>query len=251
MQLKDHLLLVTGSSSGIGKAIALYANAYGARVIISGRNKEKLDQVKAEAENKDAIFIEAFNLTENIGKNSQWLTTLAHKYGKINSLVLSAALRETNKFMSESYDASLSLFETNYFSQMELCKGFQAKSCFHVNNPSITWISSITSLMGSKGIVSYSASKGAINSAVRALAIENTNKKIRVNAVLPGIVKTPMIEKEVAVFTTEAMELLEQEYPLGLGYPEDIAELVCFLISEKARWITGQTIIIDGGRSLL
>jgi len=251
MQLKDHLLLVTGSSSGIGKAIALFANAYGARVIITGRNREKLDQVKVDAENKDILFIEDFNLTENIGNNSQWITALAQKYGKINSLVLSAGLRETNKFMTESYDVSLSLFETNYFSQMELIKGFQAKSCYHEKNPSITWISSITSLMGSKGIVSYSASKGAINAAVRALAIESSKKKIRVNAVLPGIVKTPMIEKETAVFTPEAMEQLEKEYPLGLGNPEDIAELVCFLISEKARWITGQNLVIDGGKSLL
>jgi NAD(P)-dependent dehydrogenase (short-subunit alcohol dehydrogenase family) len=134
---------------------------------------------------------------------------------------------------------------------MELCKGFQSKSCFHKKNPSITWISSIASLMGNKGIVSYCASKGAINAAVRALAIESSMKKIRVNAVLPGIVKTPMIEKEATIFTPEALEQLENEYPLGLGEPADIAELVCFLISNKARWISGQSIIIDGGRSLL
>ena len=100
-------------------------------------------------------------------------------------------------------------------------------------------------------MISYSASKGAINSLVKTLAVEVSNRNIRVNSILPGHVETNMTLQNKDANSKEYLNELETMYPLGLGEPEDIANIVTFLLSDKSRWITGQNIVVDGGRTLL
>ena len=98
--------------------------------------------------------------------------------------------------------------------------------------------------------MNYSASKGAINSAVKALAVELARDGIRINSILPGHIMTELLSSDKKVFSEEFIDSLKKKYPLGLGKPEDVANLTCFLLSDASRWITGSNIVIDGGASL-
>ena len=113
---------------------------------------------------------------------------------------------------------------------------------------SLVFISSISALTGTPATMLYAASKSAINAMVRVLAIELSKQKVRVNTICPGIVRTPMIGNT----NIDENVFLEQEslYPLGLGTPEDVANAVLFHLSDMSRWLTGNTMILDGGYSI-
>ena len=132
-----------------------------------------------------------------------------------------------------------------------LCKGFSDKRNNIGESSSIVLLSSIASLLGYKGLISYSTSKGAINSLVKSLAVELSQNKVRVNSVSPGHINTELFNQNKELYNKEFLEELETKYPFGLGEPEDIANIVTFLLSDKSRWITGQNIVVDGGRTLL
>ncbi len=113
---------------------------------------------------------------------------------------------------------------------------------------SVVFISSVSSVMGVQGTLLYASSKGAINSAVRVLASELAGQKIRVNAILPGIVRTEMLSG--TNITEEQFTKQEELYPLGLGTPQDVGHAVLFHLFDASRWLTGQCMILDGGLTL-
>jgi NAD(P)-dependent dehydrogenase (short-subunit alcohol dehydrogenase family) len=139
------------------------------------------------------------------------------------------------------------MFNTNFFSAMELTKTLMKKKVNDRQLRSIVFISSIASKFGARGFSAYSASKGALDALMKGLAIELA-PGVRVNSVLPGGVRTHMTESIYQ--DSEVAARLERDYPLGLGSPTDIVNAVEFLISEKSRWITGQQIVVDGGRTV-
>ena len=100
---------------------------------------------------------------------------------------------------------------------------------------------------GKPGQIAYSASKGAVNSAVRSMAMELSRKKIRVNSICPGIVLTPLTEKIFKRLTKEQVAALEESFPLGFGIPEDVGRAAAFLLAPQNKWITGTNFIVDGG----
>ena len=116
---------------------------------------------------------------------------------------------------------------------------------------SFVFFSSINgTLIGSRGHSLYAAAKGAINGIVKSLANELSKRKIRVNAVAPGLVETGLFEVNKELISDEDMESYRKKYPLGFGMPEDVCNLVIFLLSDASKWITGQIIVIDGGVTL-
>ena len=135
------------------------------------------------------------------------------------------------------------LFNVNLFSAMEIIRPLTQKKVNQGALRSITFISSIATRVGASGYSVYAASKGAVNAMSISLAVELA-PTVRVNAVLPGIVETQMTKE---YFTNPDFVAF---YPLGLGYPEDMADAVEFLSSDRARWITGQELVVDGGRSV-
>jgi NAD(P)-dependent dehydrogenase (short-subunit alcohol dehydrogenase family) len=138
------------------------------------------------------------------------------------------------------------VFNVNLFSAMEIIRPLTQKRVNKGVLRTITFISSISSRLGGKGNAIYSASKGAVNALTFALAAELA-PAVRVNAVLPGIVETEMTKQYFA--KPDFMAAVQATYPLGLGRPEDVADAVEFLSSDRARWITGQEIVVDGGKS--
>ena len=139
------------------------------------------------------------------------------------------------------------MFQTNYFSQLILIQMLLKKKLIN-RGASIVFISSVSSIMGVQGTLLYASSKGAINSAVKVLASELAGQRIRVNAILPGIVRTEMLSG--TNISEEQFTQQESLYPLGLGTPEDVGNAVLYHLSDASRWLTGQCMVLDGGLTL-
>jgi len=193
---------------------------------------ELLDQVYGHGSEKDANVLEAL---------------LVEKNARVSAFVHCAAVLKILPFKNMSLALILDMFNTNFFSAMELTKTLMKKKVNDRQLRSIVFISSIASKFGARGFSAYSASKGALDALMKGLAIELA-PGVRVNSVLPGGVRTNMTESIYQ--DSEVAARLERDYPLGLGSPTDIVNAVEFLISEKSRWITGQQIVVDGGRTV-
>jgi NAD(P)-dependent dehydrogenase (short-subunit alcohol dehydrogenase family) len=247
---KKDIYLVTGASSGIGFAISKFIANSGATIVASGRNLDKLNELKENTDSSD-IYIEEKDLSESLDDLSSWIDQLVVKYGKFKGIVYSAGLQETRPIQAFKIDDAKKVFDINYFGFISLVKAFSKPKNNIGNGSSIICISSIASKVGLPATVNYSASKGAINSAVKCLAVELANKGIRVNSILSGHILTDMITNEKNINTDKYIKKLESKYPLGLGKPENIADLAAFLLSDRSSWITGTNIVIDGGASLV
>jgi len=121
------------------------------------------------------------------------------------------------------------------------------KSTFSSTGGSIVWLGSVMGSLGQKGKIAYTSSKAAVEGLVKSLALELAGKNIRVNCVAPGIVETPLTSELFSKISEDSIKSIEAMHPLGFGKPEDIANLICFLLSDQSKWITGTTHYIDGG----
>lgn len=250
MYTKQNLFLVTGATSGIGKGVVHELNKLGASVLAIGRDLDNLNSLKESVELPDNLILEVKDLSKSEGLN-KWILELSKKYGRLKGMVLSAGIQQILPISAVlSVEKSKELFEVNYFSNIQLVKGFCDRRSNIGKSSSIVFISSIASIRGNAGIVGYAASKGAINSAVKSLAIEVARLGIRINAILPGLVMTEMIKSWKEVYTEEYLEKINKSYPLGIGKIEDVVQPILFLLSDKAKWITGSEIIVDGGGSI-
>lgn len=243
-------ILVTGASDGLGRAICLLLNSLGANVIGIARSEDKLKLLKDEMKDKEKFSYIIRDLSIDIDELPNFVSKITKEYGKLSGLVYSAGKLELLPIKGLDSDRIDTLFNVNFKSLLMTTKGFVDKRN-SLENSSIVYISSISSILGIKGMILYSSSKGAINSLVKTLAVEISSRKMRVNSVLPGHVETNMTLQNKDANSKEYLNELETMYPLGLGSPDDIANIVTFLLSNKSRWITGQNIVIDGGRTLL
>lgn len=243
------IFLVTGGSSGIGRAISLKLNSLGASVISVARNKENLGKSQELSSNPDNYHIEIIDLVDDVDSLPKWLDSIVEKYGKLKAMALSAAYTSVEPISICKIQNARDIFNVNYFANLALMKGFSKKknNIGHLSN--ILIISSMISEIAIPGTVNYSASKGAINSAVRTLAVELARYGTRVNAISPGHIRTNLVnDKKINI--DDYYKKIEPNYPLGLGKPEDVANLACFLMSDLASWITGVNYTIDGGASI-
>lgn len=250
VQFNGENILVTGASDGLGKAICLLLNSLGANVIGIARTQSKLEQVKDEVKFKEKFSYICRDLSIEIDELPKLIKEIAKEHGKLKGLVFCAGQVELLPLKALTTENIDSLYNINLKSLLLISKGFSDKRC-SLDKSSIVYISSITSILGMKGMAVYSSSKGAINSIVKTLAVELSNRGINVNSVLPGYVETNMTLQNKDVNSKEYLNELESMYPLGLGEPNDVANLVTFLLSDTSKWITGQNIVIDGGRTLL
>jgi len=245
--MKNKWIVVTGASSGIGFATAkiLLNNDY--KVVLSSRNSHDLEE-QFMSFNKDdyAIIPFDFSVIKDIKKYKEIVFS---KVGKISGLVHCAGKTDILPLELYTYEKILGLFSTNTFSAFELIKQF-VNDGFEEHGSSIVLVSSYTTREGSLGQSIYAATKGAIEGYLKSAAIELLKKNIRINVIVPGLVKSRMTEKYLNKLDENKLKKVEEKYPLGIGSPENVAGLIEFLISEKSSWMTGQQIIIDGGRSL-
>ena len=247
--LEDKKILVTGASSGIGQAIAIWISRMGGQVALLARSKEKLEKTFSLLEGCNHRIVPLDLLSQEY-EIEETIDNLIQKWGLLHGMVHSAGLTITqplNRIRTEKdYN---NIFNVNYRSFLFLSQ-ICCKKKNHTKNASIVAISSITALKGKSGLILYASSKAALASSVRCLALEYAPIGIRFNSICPGWVDTPMLKS-----TREKLgeELFEQNivssHPLGLGTPDDIAYATIYLLSDASRWVTGSSLIIDGGYS--
>lgn len=244
LDLTGKTILVTGASSGIGQATAILLSKLNAKVILVARDQVRLEETSRLIESNER-FVEQFDLTST-SEISSWLNALSKKYGSLSGLVHCAGIRFTLPLKMTGADIVKATFATNVNSALALAQAFSQKNIYHENS-SIVLISSVLGLVGNSGVSAYAASKGAIIALTKSLAVELAKNQIRVNCVVPGVVRTPLIAKLAANLTNEQQKEIEAAHLLGLGEPSDIANSIAFLLSDAARWITGSIMTVDGG----
>ena len=234
-------ILVTGASSGIGRACAICAANLGAVVIATGRRVDALKETIARCAGKNHQ-IEAGDIAD-----VEFVKQLVEKSGKIDGLVHAAGVGPMCSVGMLTQDHVESVMRTNYYSFLELMK-FYSKSKYRNGNLSVVAISSVSAESGWGGVVAYCGSKGALSSSVRALAMELASKGVRINAVCPSNIRTPLYETGASDMNDDvALKELLKKQPLGLGEPEQVAWPVCFLLSDASSFITGVNMPVDGG----
>lgn len=241
-------ILVTGASSGIGAAIALRLNSFGARVIASGRNIDKLEEVRRQASFPEFFYLESKDLLANIADLDKWVANLVGRYGKLTGLAFAAGATQTMPFSQYEYTAGAKMFDLLLHAPLMVAKGMaQRKNCVQMGL-SIVFIAAAAAVVPNKGQMTYAAAKSALVRAAHCMAKELASRHVRVNCISPGLVKTPMLDATVELLGEGFVTKEESLYPLGIGEPEDVANMAVFLLSPAARWITAQNIVVDGGR---
>ena len=244
MSLKGKHILITGASSGIGRQTAISAALQGAQLTITGRNSKELENTFAQLSGNNHTILQA-DLT-----NAEQLKNIASKILALDGIVHCAGIVKPvpTKFINQAQIDEV--FAINFTSIVLLnAELLRNKKINH--NSSIVLISTISTLHPYFGGGIYIASKAALEGYGKTLALELSSKKIRVNILQPALVKTAIYQSTIeTAFSEEEMKKYENQYPLGIGDVYDVAETSCFLLSEKAKWITGTCIAMDGGLTL-
>lgn len=239
--LEGKTILVTGASSGIGKAIAIECSKMGATMVITARNQERLTETLNELEGDGhKMVIADLSTQEGIDK-------VVNETPSLNGLVLCAGRANTLPMLFSSTDKFEPVFNINFFSPVELFRLLVKKKLL-VRESSVVMIASIGGIRrATPGNGIYGASKAALNTIMKYCAREyGSTKLIRVNSICPGMVETPLIH--LGVLTEEQLEADRKRYPLQrYGQPIDIAHAAVYLLSEASSWVTGHELIVDGG----
>ena len=245
IELAGRTYAITGAGSGIGRVIALKCAEYGARLLLLDKNRDGLAKT-SELINQPSCIMETIDLTK-FEEIESAIQEAVSQLGSFNGLCHCAGIEYTLPIQSMTPQHYLDLFAINTIAGFELGRVIAKKKYRKETEMSFVYIASIMGVVGRPGLTGYSASKGAIISGVRSMALELASKNIRVNSVSPGTIMTEMIRKMLDNLEPEQREKRLGDFPLGIGKPEDVADLVVFLLSERSRWITGSNIIIDGG----
>ena len=242
--LENKTILVTGASSGIGKAVAIECSKAGASLIITGRNEQRLE--------------DTFNLLE--GKyhkqviadlqNPEDLTKLISENPELDGIVHSAGLIDHVPFPFITKTKLEEIFSVNIMNPAIITQQLLKRKMIK-KGASIIFISSVSGVYCSSYAGSmYSATKGAINGLIKGMALDLSSKAIRVNTVCPGTIETNMLND--GRITGDQLEEDKKRYPLKrYGKPEEVAYAVIYLLSDASVWVTGSNLLIDGGYTLL
>ena len=234
------VIVISGGTSGIGLATAEILSKEGYRTVLLGRNPERGE--KAEGQVLGSLYIPC-DVTKT--EDCQRAIEAAAKVGKITGLVLSAGIYE-EKLLEQTTDEEIeSYFQVNVFGAMRLVR--EAIPFMRGAKGSIVTVASDAALQGNVQCSLYGATKGALTAFTRSLALELAVEDIRANVVCPGDVDTPLLEKQLATYGGNRVEM-QDWYPLGrIGKAKEIGEVIAFLLSDKSSFMTGAVIPVDGG----
>lgn len=236
--------LITGASSGIGRAIAVRLSGE-RRLMLHGRDASRLEETRGLCAGAGHLTW-ARDLRESQGLGEALAGELQAAAADVDCFIHCAGMVTILPARCLTAAAAAEILQVNTVAALEIVATLLKKRVNHQNLRSVLFVSSVWSRFGSRGYTLYSASKGALDAAMRSLAVELA-PGVRVNSIALGAIRTRMAEGGFS--DPEIAANLERQYPLGPGRPEDAAEMAAYLVSEKARWITGQQFFVDGGRT--
>lgn len=241
--LEGKTILITGASSGIGKSTAIECSKLGAKVIITARNEERLSETLSELEG------EGHQMVLCDLNNEEAIDKMVADLPELQGLVNNAGFTKILPVQFISTDDINSILQVNTVAPMMLLQKLLKKKKLK-RSASVVFTSSLAGLgTCTVGNSMYSASKGALSAFICCAALELAPKKIRVNAVCPGMVDTGILNS--GVVSNEQIKKDQENYPLGrYGKPDEIAWSIIYLLSDAAGWITGLNMVIDGGLTL-
>lgn len=238
--LEGKTILITGASSGIGRTTAIECSKMGAKIIACGRNKERLQETLNKLEGNGHSIFEGDLLEQDV------IEKLIKEVPILDGLVLSAGRGLTLPFQFCTREKFDDIFNINFFSPMEILRLLTKKKKLAQHSSVVVIVSIGGTMRYSVGNSIYGSAKAALDSMIHFCAHELAYKKVRVNGISPGMVNTPLIKK--GTLTEEQLKEDMDKYPLKrYGEPEDIAYGAIYLLSNASSWVTGHSIVIDGG----
>jgi NAD(P)-dependent dehydrogenase (short-subunit alcohol dehydrogenase family) len=247
--LKGRKVLITGASSGIGRAVAVAAARHGAVCIVNGRNEERLSETLSLLKGEGHVAIAADLKPEAC---SELVRDAAAEAGALNGFVHCAGIEKTLPFrMTELADLH-EIMSVNLDAFWEITRALLKRKNHEAGKLSVVAISSVSALRGAAGNSAYAASKGALIPLVKSLAAEYAGQRERFNCICPGYVDTPMLESLKKLYgSKEGFEdAIVKRHPLGLGEPADVAAAAVYLLSDASKWVTGAVLDVNGGYGL-
>lgn len=241
--LQGKTILVTGASSGIGKSTAIECSKMGANVILTARNVERLTETLTMMEGENHKIVVCDQTIE------EQIEELVKEIVILDGLFLCSGIGKTLPFQFCSKEKFNEVYDINFFAPIELLRLLVKKKKL-ADKASVVFVSSVAGT-GSFNVGNsiYGSSKAALNSMMRFCAVELAKKQIRVNCICPGMIDTPLIHN--GSFSEEQLQKDMETYPLRrYGTPYDIAYGAIYLLSDASSWITGHTLVIDGGKTI-
>jgi NAD(P)-dependent dehydrogenase (short-subunit alcohol dehydrogenase family) len=243
MRLANKVAIVTGGGSGIGRAIAIAFAREGARVVVAGRTKDKLDSVAREIWPANCLAVQADTGSE--GDNQRLAEAAVKHFGGIHILVNNAGVLLAGTAESQTGEEWEQTFNINVRGVWQLSREV-LPHMRSAGSGSIINMGSVLSTVATRNRVAYATSKGAVLALTKAMALDHAEEKIRVNCICPGIVETEMVAR--FGMDEEGRRRRIAMHPIGrFGQPEDIAGAAIFLASDESAWITGAAFPVDGG----
>lgn len=243
IDLHNKHVLVTGASSGIGKEVSIQLSRLGANVSMVARSYDKLNDVITQLEGSGHHFY-PFDLCQIDGISGLMLEVVKNG-GALDGFVHCAGITVNRPLRMFRYEEEHRVMLTNFYSFLEISKNITKKNYFNAGL-SIVAISSISSTLCRASQITYSASKAALNAAVKCMALELSSKKVRVNAILPAMIKTQMYEEHKSRYNRDD-DFFKKGGAIGAGEPTDVANLIAFLLSDASKFITRDEIELTGG----
>jgi NAD(P)-dependent dehydrogenase (short-subunit alcohol dehydrogenase family) len=248
-RLEGKVAVVTGGNAGIGEAVAKRFADEGASVVVTGRRQQELDRVASVIRlNKGKVLAVAGSVTDEVHVQDVVRRAL-DSFGKIDVLVNNAGIGEFGKRLHETDDTVWAkVLDVNLSGVFRMTRAV-IPQMQKQGRGSIINISSIASLVGLSGLAAYTASKGGLDALTRALAVEYAKEGIRCNVVNPGLIDTPMAAPLMA--NPDMLQPILAQYAIRRpGTPAEVANMVLYLASDEAAWVTGATFPIDGGMTV-
>jgi NAD(P)-dependent dehydrogenase (short-subunit alcohol dehydrogenase family) len=242
--LEGMTYLVTGASSGIGKATSIMLSECGARVVLNGRDETRLNETMSALNGSNHLI--AVGSMEKADQTCDWLKVVLERSGPLNGVFHCAGvelIRPVRMLKQAQLDE---VFISSLFAAFGIARALSAKNAM-VEGGSIVFMSSVAGSTGQFGMTAYSAAKSAVDGMVRSLACEMSVKKIRVNSIAAGAVQTAMHDRLIKGSGEDATLAYSRSHLLGFGDPQDVAQAALYLLSPASRWVTGTTMVVDGG----
>lgn len=239
-------IVVTGASSGLGRQAAMILAVAGGHLRLLGRDQGRLQETLASLPGSGhGMIVASFTDLET---TAEIIKDIANKNGAIDGVFHSAGVEIVRPMRMFKNDHLARLFEASLYSALGIARAAALRGVLN-DRASLVFMSSVAGLRGTAGMVGYSATKAAIDGMVRSLACELAGRGIRVNSIAAGAIQTEMHDRLTKSLGESALADYERRHLLGFGQSADIANAALFLLSEASSWITGTTLIVDGGYS--